>query len=67
MEQEETARLVGGAAVKSAFGGMKAKHEIMEPAVLNIQIRILKAVSFPSTPFIFFFVRKLDFCFYDSW
>ena len=55
MEQEETARLVGGAAVKSAFGGMKAKHEIMEPAVLNIQIRILKAVSFPSTPFIFFF------------
>lgn len=54
MEQEETARLVGGAAVKSAFGGMKAKHEIMELAVLNIQIRILNAVSFPSTPFIFF-------------
>lgn len=54
MEQEETARLVGGAAVKSAFGGMKAKHEIMELAVLNIKIRILNAVSFPSTPFIFF-------------
>ena len=53
MEQEETARLVGGAAVKSAFGGMKAKHEIMELAVLNIKIRILNAVSFPSTPFIF--------------
>lgn len=45
--------------MKSVFGGMKAKHEIMEPAVLNIQIRILKAVSFPSTPFIFFnsFIR----------
>ena len=45
--------------MKSAFGGMKAEHEIMEPAVLNIQIRILKAVSFPFTPFIFFnsFIR----------